>query len=210
VEASVKTPPARAPARLESKKAQRIVEAMRTSVARRGAAASTFDNVAQEAGVSRGLLHYYFGSKERLLAEVVRLDCEIRMQAMEERLSQADSVDALVETLVGQLEAFLDDPTAPTLVYEMLSASRHSEDIREELAELYRRWRAQLAKVLRQKEDEGVVKLRGDADADAVASVLFALGDGIELQVLSDPSWDSEPAFKAGILTARFLLGADE
>jgi AcrR family transcriptional regulator len=208
MEASVKTGPERASARLESKKAQQIVEAMRASVARRGAAASTFDNVAQEAGVSRGLLHYYFGSKERLLAEVVRLDCEIRMREMEERLSRADSVDALVESLVSQLEAFLEeDPTAQTLVYEMLSASRHSEDIREELAELYRRWRGQLAKVLRQKEEEGVVRLRGDADA--VASVLFALGDGMELQVLSDPSWDSEPAFEAGIRTARFLLGAD-
>ena len=45
---------------------------MRTSVATRGIAGSTFDAVAGEAGVSRGLLHYYFGTKERLLIEVVR------------------------------------------------------------------------------------------------------------------------------------------
>ena len=56
--------------RLPGVKAQRIVEAMRSSVARRGVAGSTFDHVAREAGVSRGLLHYYFGTKERLLAEV--------------------------------------------------------------------------------------------------------------------------------------------
>jgi AcrR family transcriptional regulator len=41
----------------------RIVEAMRRSVAARGAAGSTFDQVAREAGVSRGLLHYHFGTK---------------------------------------------------------------------------------------------------------------------------------------------------
>ncbi|HEX8051891.1 MAG TPA: TetR family transcriptional regulator, partial [Thermoleophilaceae bacterium] len=46
--------------RLDSDKARRIVAAMRASVARRGAAGSTFDHVAREAGVSRGLLHYYF------------------------------------------------------------------------------------------------------------------------------------------------------
>ena len=59
---------------IEGEKAQRIVEAMRSSVARRGVAGSTFDHVAREARVSRGLLHYYFGTKERLLAEVVRRD----------------------------------------------------------------------------------------------------------------------------------------
>jgi len=43
--------------KLESEKAQRIVAAMRQSVGTRGAAGATFDLVAREAGVSRGLLH---------------------------------------------------------------------------------------------------------------------------------------------------------
>jgi AcrR family transcriptional regulator len=52
-----------APSRaLSGEKARRIVEAMRHSVAKRGVAGSTFDHVSREAGVSRGLLHYYFGS----------------------------------------------------------------------------------------------------------------------------------------------------
>src|SRR6266542_3294489 len=68
---------------IEGEKAQRIVEAMRASVARRGVAGSTFDHVAREAQVSRGLLHYYFGTKERLLAEVVRRDCELLRRTRE-------------------------------------------------------------------------------------------------------------------------------
>ena len=82
--------------RLDSEKAKRIVQAMRASVGRRGAAASTFDHVAQEAGVSRGLLHYYFGTKERLLVEVVRHDSDVRLRRLEESLAGADSVDAIV------------------------------------------------------------------------------------------------------------------
>src|SRR3954466_319672 len=92
--------------RLDSDKARRIVEAMRASVARRGAAGSTFDHVAQEAGVSRGLLHYYFGSKERLLVEVVRHDADLRAHALEERLRDAHSLDAIVQALVWGLEQF--------------------------------------------------------------------------------------------------------
>ena len=70
---------------VEGDKAQRIVEAMRASVARRGVAGSTFDHVAREAGVSRGLLHYYFGTKEQLLVEAARRDCELRIEALEQR-----------------------------------------------------------------------------------------------------------------------------
>jgi AcrR family transcriptional regulator len=196
-----------APARkLEGEKAQRIVEAMRASVGKRGAAGSTFDVVAREAGVSRGLLHYYFGSKERLMVEVVRSDCDARVAALEENLATATSADEFVAFLVQTLDAFLSDEAGQAVLYEMLSASRRSEEIRAELAELYRRWRAQLADALRDKQQEGVVVL--DAEPEAVAALLFALGDGMGLQVISDPEWNSAPAFELGIETARSLLGA--
>ena len=196
----------RAERRLDSDKARRIVAAMRASVGRRGAAASTFDHVAQEAGVSRGLLHYYFGSKERLLVEVVRHDSELRMARLEEHLSRADSVDAIVEVLVTQLEDFVaEDDAAHALLHELFSVSRRNAEVRDELAQLYRRLRGQVAAILRDKEAAGVVKLRGEPEA--VASLLFALGDGLELQLVSDPSWDSSRTFATGIETARFLLG---
>ncbi|MEA2331425.1 MAG: hypothetical protein QOH58_1563 [Thermoleophilaceae bacterium] len=195
--------------RLEGDKAQRIIEAMRASVGTRGAAGSTFDHVAREAGVSRGLLHYYFGSKEQLLVEVVRHDSDLRIASMGERISRAVTVDEIIAALVLELEEFLEgEPGSPAVIYELLSASRHSDEIRAELAELYRRQRADLAELLRTKEREGVVRL--DAGAESVASMLFALGDGIGIQVLSDPEWDREATFELGVRIARRLLGAAE
>ncbi len=203
MDASVRTPERK----LAGDKAQRIIAAMRSSVGARGASGSTFDQVAQEAGVSRGLLHYYFGSKERLLAEVVRHDCDLRLAALEQQLARADSLEAIVDVLVTSLEAFLDQDESddPALIYEMFSASRHHEEMQTEMAELYRRVREQVGAALREKEHEGIVALRGDAEA--VASILFALADGMALQRLSDPGWDSREAFAAGALTARYLLG---
>jgi AcrR family transcriptional regulator len=195
-----------APRRLEGDKAQRIIAAMRSSVGRRGAAGSTFDHVAREAGVSRGLLHYYFGSKERLLVEVVRHDCEVRNRNMDERLAQASTLDAILDALVVGLNEFLEDEAGgQAVIYEMLSASRHSEEIRAELAELYRQWRERLAGWLRIKERDGVIRLQ--AEPEAVASILFALADGFGIQSLSDPDWDQTAAFDLGVGTARRLLG---
>lgn len=193
--------------RLDGDKARRIIEAMRRSVGRRGAAASTFDRVAREAGVSRGLLHYYFGSKERLLAEVVRHDCELRLEQLDRRLAEARTVDDVVAALVAQLEAFLgEDPENQAVIYEMLSASRRSPEIRAELAELYRRWREHLANALREKQEEGVLQLAGEPEA--VASVLYALADGMGIQLLADPDWDSRPVFEFGMELLRELLAA--
>src|SRR3954451_6360826 len=96
---------------LSGDKAQRIVDAMRASVGLRGAAGATFDHVAREAGVSRGLLHYYFGSKERLLVEVCRRYCDIRMSMLDEAFAGAHSAEDLIDALVRSLEDLLEhDP----------------------------------------------------------------------------------------------------
>ena len=201
------TQPGQGERRLESEKAQRIVSAMRESVGTRGAAGATFDHVAREAGVSRGLLHYYFGSKERLLVEVVRHDTELRVANLERNLASATTLDAVVEVLVTQVRSFLaEDPASQAVIYEMFSASRHNDELRVEMAKLYTQTRDHIAAALREKNDAGVLKLR--EDPGDVASILLSLADGITMQLISDPDWDSDSAFQLGIRTARFLLGA--
>ncbi len=192
---------------LDGDKAQRIVEAMRRSVARRGVAGSTFDHVAREAGVSRGLLHYYFGTKERLLAEVVRHDCDVRMVLLDEQLAGAANPDDVLERLVASLEHLVDDePEFITLVFELFTLARRHEEIATEFAELVRRTREQLAAILRAKHDEGAVRL--GAEPDEVADVLFAMADGMALRMLAEPARDWAPTIAAGVAAARPLLDA--
>src|SRR3954469_20773030 len=115
---------------IEGEKAQRIVEAMRSSVARRGVAGSTFDHVAREASVSRGLLHYYFGTKERLLAEVVRRDCDIRMDMLDAALADVRTAGDFVDALVRSLEQVLEnDPEFYALLFEITTLARRNEEI---------------------------------------------------------------------------------
>ncbi len=190
---------------LSGEKAQRIVDAMRESVAKRGAAGSTFEHVARDAGVSRGLLHYYFGTKERLLVEVVRRDAEIRVARLREPLGGARTVDDVIDVLVAGLNALIEDePAFFLLLYELFSAGRGNPDIRREVGQLFERTRSNVAAVLRAKEREGVLSLR--FGAEATVSYLFAVGDGFALQALSDPDRDIGDALAAGIASARYLL----
>ncbi len=190
---------------LSGEKAQRIVDAMRQSVAARGAAGSTFEQVAGEAGVSRGLLHYYFGTKERLLIEVVRRDSEIRITRLDQALSQAKSVDDVLDVLVSSLTDMIDnDPGFFLILYELFSAGRRNPEIQRELGQLFDRTRSHVAEVLETKEGEGVLDLRHEAES--IVSFLFALGDGFALQALSDPERDISGALAAGTTAARHLI----
>lgn len=190
---------------LSSEKAQRIVEAMRRSVARRGTAGSTFDHVSREAGVSRGLLHYYFGTKEQLLVEAVRRDCDLRMELLEQQLGQAQTADDYIDLMAQNLQKTVhEDPDFVTLVFELFTLSRRNEDIAAEYGGLMRRMREQVAGMLAAAEREGILHLH--AEPEAVAEILFSLGDGFALRMLAEPDRDFSATVQAGIAAARALL----
>jgi AcrR family transcriptional regulator len=190
---------------LSGEKATRIVEAMRESVAEVGIAGSTFERVAAKAGVSRGLLHYYFGTKERLVIEVLRRDSRRRMEMLDAPLESARTVDDVIDVLVaGASELAVKQPSFYAVLFELFVAGRRNAEIRRELAELYDSARRHVADALRKKEAEGVLALR--FDADSVVSYLFAATDGSIMQRFTDPSVDFRGVLSSSVEVARFLL----
>jgi AcrR family transcriptional regulator len=194
-----------APRSLSGEKAQRIVEAMRRSVARRGTAGSTFDHVSREAGVSRGLLHYYFGTKEQLLVEAVRRDCDLRMELLERQVATARSADGYNDLMAQNLQQTVhDDPEFVTLLFELFSLSRRNDDIAAEYGRLMHGMREQVAAMLAAAQADGILHLH--AEPEAVAEVLFALADGLALRMLAEPKRDFTATVQAGIVAVRALL----
>ncbi len=191
---------------LPSDKAARIVEAMRVAVAARGTPGATFDVVAREAGVSRGLLHYYFGTKERLLIEVVRRECDVRIEGLENAIAGADSAEDVLAALVSSFEDFIGEgPTPAVMFFEMMMLGQRNDEISAEMAELARRIRTHMADALRAKGRAGVLELR--ADPDTVAAFLFALADGVTVRRLSEPEFDITPVVEQAVVAARAVLG---
>ena len=170
---------------------------MRTSVAARGIAGSTFDHVASEAGVSRGLLHYYFGTKEQLLIEVVRRECDVRTERLEEAIEAAGNAEDVLDALVRSFEDWLGDGPAPVMIYEMLTLAQRNEEIAAELAELGRRTRSHLGLALDRKRADGVLSLR--VEPELAAMFLFALADGVIVRRLSEPELDIGPGVVAEV-----------
>ncbi len=190
---------------LPTDKAARIVEAMRACVASSGFAGATFDNVARQAGVSRGLLHYYFSTKERLLAEVVRRECQVRLELLNQAIAAARGADDLIDALVRSFEELMGEGSSDVVMfYELLTLAQRNDGIAAELAELSRSLRLQLAQALQAGSEAGVFELR--APADDVATFLLALADGVMVRRMSEPELDVRRLMDLAVAAARALL----
>ena len=193
---------------LSGDKVQRIVDAMRTCIATRGITGATFEHVSREAGVSRGLLHYYFGTKERLLIEVLRGDAEVRIGALDEPLEAAKTPDEVLEVFVAGAEEILQsDPGFYVLIFELFTAGRRNPEIRAELAQVYDGSRRHVARILRRKAEEGVLSLR--FDAETCVTFMFGAADGAALQRLTDPERDYSELLQLERGMLEYLLVAD-
>jgi AcrR family transcriptional regulator len=194
---------------LSGDKVRRIVDAMRTCIATRGITGATFEHVSREAGVSRGLLHYYFGTKERLLIEVLRGDAEVRIGALDEPLEAARTADEVLDVLVAGAEEILrSDPGFYVLIFELFTAGRQNAEIRTELAQVYDGSRRHVAEILRRKEAEGVLSMR--FDAETTVTFMFGAADGAALQRLTDPDRDYSELLELERGMLRYLLVAEQ
>jgi AcrR family transcriptional regulator len=166
------------PPSLAGDKAQRIVDAMRSSVAKRGVSGSTFDHVAREAGVSRGLLHYYFGTKENLLTEVVRHDCSLRMELLDQQLRGATTADDFIGMLATWMKILMNvQPDFMVVIYEMFTLAQRNDDIAREFVELMRRPRETIPGCWPPNRTTNPARQR----RPGVADVLLSLGDRLGL-----------------------------
>lgn len=121
-------PPAR---RARASAAERILRATARTIVERGAGALTMNDVAEEAGVSKGLIHYHFHDKETLLARLVEWMTRNLVAREKEALAATDprrAIEDLWAWLEGELErghirvlnelAELRDPLVMRAVHE--------------------------------------------------------------------------------------------
>jgi AcrR family transcriptional regulator len=188
-------------------KAQAILNAARTCLGERGYAATTIAQIAAEAGVSRGLLHYYFQSKDELLAQVVRAGSEVHLGLVQAMFAQSETADDLAAGLVGALRAIVEsDPTYINLALECWTLARESPLVARELQDLYHQVREAFREGLAAAVERGVIA--PTIPLDGLAAVLVGVTDGLVWQFLILPELAADEAmWEALKLAACALLG---
>ncbi len=193
---------------LNSEKARRIVEAMRQCIGKLGPVNSTFDVVAKEAGVSRGLLHYYFGTKERLMIEVLRVDAQERIDAIHALAPQIKTAEDIMNLFLTHLQEWLAvSPDSYALIYEMIGEARRNDEIGTANRAMWHRVENEVAALLQRVQDEGAIQMRGSAKACALA--ILAMGHGLAMVILAEPDADHSEMTDRIIEAANYVLGQE-
>ena len=188
-------------------KKQQILMAVRNLLPQNGYAATTISQIATEAGVSRGLLHYYFKSKDELLAQTVRENVAVSAKLAEIIFKEGETVDDLVVGITDGLRHMLEqNPDFFHLFFESWAIARQSDTINNELSQLYRQFKEAIYRGLEHAVQRGVIAPK--MPLDRLASVLTSIIDGMGLQIMATSKTKSHDgmwqAMQDGI---RALLG---
>ncbi|MBK8228086.1 MAG: TetR/AcrR family transcriptional regulator [Flavobacteriales bacterium] len=105
-----------APVKEESTE-QRILEAARAVFIRKGMAGTRMQEVADEAGINKALLHYYFRDKQRLFEGVFKGGVEKQFGCIWDSLRGREHLFEAIEAFVGAyLDRMTENPQLPLFI----------------------------------------------------------------------------------------------
>ena len=191
--------------RIASAPAQKMVRKTRELIIERGIAAANIREIAQACQQSLAAPLRYFGSKGRLLIEVLRYDHDRRLAVLRAKVEPAQTRAELVDALHATLRAFLDERQlrgTHELMAELTRLAIDDEEVAAHRGELRREYRDVLARLLGDKQRAGVITLSGHATS--VAGVAIAVAQGFAVEITADRGWRPEEA----IADARIVIEA--
>lgn len=164
-----------------------MIEAAMNLVATRGYLYTTLEAIGIEAGYSRGLVSHRFGSKERLIEEVLgRITQDFRTLLVDRRkgLHGLQALDQEIDTYLGGLNsAPLSMRTFFALLLESMGPGP-VQQLREFFASFARRWQTTVMRILEKGQQRGLI--REDIDTSAQARLFIATLRGLRTQALLD------------------------
>jgi len=190
-------------------KAERILEAVRRLLAQNGFAGTTISLVAQEAGVSRGLLHYYFKNKEEMLAKVLAANMQISVAFVDEIFKVMRRPGDLSRGLTDMLKGIMkNDPEFFSIFLEGFAVAHQSDIVNDMLNNLYGEFRKALYRGLENLIDRGMI--HPQLPLGGLAVLMTAIIDGIGLQLLTEPELaDEQETWATMERSINDLLGVD-
>ena len=183
----------------------RLLEAAGRVFARRGLANASVDEVAADAGFTKGAVYANFGSKEELFLAMLDGRFAERLAEMDRALSTDEPPEQQARTAARDFVDYLKgDPEWEQLFFEAgLHASRNPR-FREQLTAPYAAMRERMAEILRARlESAGIDP---GVPFDQLAMMIFAMGNGVAFERLVEPGAVPDDLFST--MLEIFTLGA--
>ena len=117
---------------------QQIIDAAIRVLARQGYAKTSLLDIAKEAGMSKGALHYHYPTKEALIHAVLETACNaVQARTMQAWSPSDNPFEALRKSLEELWATRAERSDEAVVVADLLALSLYDEALRPRLAEFY-------------------------------------------------------------------------
>jgi TetR/AcrR family fatty acid metabolism transcriptional regulator len=152
----------------------------------------SLQDVADEAGVSKAILPYYFDSKENLILLTMRWVLARVAQRIREAIDEVETAEGKVSAMVDAIFVSPESNRRFYLVFfDFLGYAARNDRFADVGATFHEICNGLYAEVIRVGQEEGVFHKR---DAREGATVVRALVDGLFTQWVQDRSWEKSHA----------------
>jgi AcrR family transcriptional regulator len=118
---------------------QQIIDATIAVMGRQSYAGTSMKDIAREAGVAQGLIHYYFGSKEDLVLAALRQTCDLMIDETRRRFTETtgDPLTRAWAAIQGARDHCAAHPELFSLMFELVPQAANNPALSTALKEMY-------------------------------------------------------------------------
>ncbi len=173
-------------AEAQAKTRRRLLRSAYKIFARKGFDQASIDEIAENAGFTKGAVYANFGSKEELFLALLDAGLDQQDQSLTAIFAGKDGEGGLVERTRRRYSDLLEQNRTWRLLFTefWLHAARDPE-LQRKLAERYKVMRGDIARLLEQYFTEQGRLL--PVPAEQIAAMLVALTQGLGMQKIADP-----------------------
>jgi len=166
--------------------AEQIVQSATKVLARQGYARTSLMDIAREAGMSKGAVHYHFSTKESLISEVLRTALErVQERTLAAWAEGEDSLLSMRSSLRELWRIRAERSEEAVIIADLLAQSLHDEKIRPRMAQFFRDASGQMQSHL--EEQVELLGLTPKIPLDLLPRIVLGLLDGLVMQSYVEP-----------------------
>ena len=167
---------------VEAERKEQLLRATCAVIAESGIRDLRMTDVARQAGVSSGTVHYYFDSKQDLIHAAFEYNFRHSMRRRTDVLAAGGDALSLLERVVDSYAPADAESVAAWRVWaELWVHGLREPQLRELNDTIYGEWRDLVTGLVRDAQDQGLLV---PGDAVQVGNTIVAMIDGLAIQVL--------------------------
>lgn len=168
------------------KRKAEIIEATFFCIALKGYSNITMQDIADSAGVSKGVIHYYFRNKEELFLSVLEKLNKDLDNHLGKKVEQAKTPPEKLRAIISAVfEKVMENKKFQVVLLDFWAHSTKMPRLQEATANRYARYRYLAKKIIAEGVENGYFR---ECNAAGIASALIGLIEGLTIQWIFDQS----------------------